>query len=125
MWTKDVPEGQDYAEGFGGDADYQAWMDFEARVREGGAYLDSGELEPVRSAVMVQPSLAGPEPREQPDPTAGTLHISGFYLVDVPELAGALAIAESMPLYGSVEVRPLVDYGASGWDAETSEPATP
>ncbi|NOJ63382.1 MULTISPECIES: hypothetical protein [unclassified Arthrobacter] len=87
LWTQDVPEGQDYAEGFGGDADYQAWMDFEARVRESGAYLDSGELEPARSAVMVAPTLAGPAPREQPDPTAGTLHISGFYLVDVPDLA--------------------------------------
>lgn len=37
--------------------------------------------------------------------------LGGFYLIDVPDLDAALAIAREVPLIGdgSIEVRPLID----------------
>lgn len=127
MWTEDVPEGQDYAEGFGTAADFQVWMDFESRLRESGAYVESGELEPARSAVVIRPSLAGSEADgEAASGATGSLKVSGFYLVDVPDEQAALALAGAMPLHGNVEVRALVDYGGAdgGWDADSPESAS-
>ena len=121
MWTEDVPEGQDYAEGYGGAADFQAWTDFEARVRESGAYLDSGDLTPARSSVMVRPTLAGTDAEREPAAgPGGRGNVSGFYLVDVPDEQAAIALARAMPLYGSVEVHALVDYSDSDWESAGS-----
>ncbi len=116
MWTEDVPAGQDQADGFGTAADYQAWADYQTRLQESGAYVESGELEPVRSAVHVRPALAGPGDADHS--ATGSLHVSGFYLVDVADEQAALALARDMPLYGTVEVRPLVDYGDADWSAD-------
>lgn len=39
-------------------------------------------------------------------------HLGGYYIVDVPDLDAALKYAAMVPaaLYGTVEVRPLMDY---------------
>lgn len=123
MWTEDLPEGQHYAEGFGTEADYQAWMDYQERVRQAGAYVDSGELVTARSGAVVQPTLAVAGAADAPRATsaAGSLSVRGFYLVDVPDEDAALALAREMPLYGSVEVRALVSYDG---DRDASAPAT-
>lgn len=43
-------------------------------------------------------------------------HLGGFYIVDVPDLDAALKYAAMVPsaLYGTVEVRPLMDYNPAG-----------
>ncbi|GAB5506864.1 MAG: YciI family protein [Rhizobiaceae bacterium] len=43
-------------------------------------------------------------------------HLGGYYVVDVPDLDGALKYAALIPSasFGTVEVRPLMDYNPAG-----------
>jgi hypothetical protein len=43
-------------------------------------------------------------------------HLGGYYLIDAPDLDAALRFAAEVPAarYGSVEVRPVMDYGPAG-----------
>jgi hypothetical protein len=43
-------------------------------------------------------------------------HLGGFYVIDVPDLDAALKYAALIPsaTYGTVEVRPLMDYNPAG-----------
>ena len=43
-------------------------------------------------------------------------HLGGFYVVEVPDLDAALTYAAMIPTahYGTVEVRPLMDYNPTG-----------
>jgi hypothetical protein len=43
-------------------------------------------------------------------------HLGGYYVVDVPDLDGALKYAALIPSakYGTIEVRPLMDYNPAG-----------
>jgi hypothetical protein len=43
-------------------------------------------------------------------------HLGGYYIVDVPDLDAALSYAALIPSarYGTVEVRPLMDYNPAG-----------
>ena len=43
-------------------------------------------------------------------------HLGGFYVVEVPDLDAALTYATMIPTahYGTVEVRPLMDYNPAG-----------
>lgn len=110
FWTEPVPDGEQYAEGLGTEDDYQAWVDFEARLKADGTYVDSGDLEPAPDDRLVRPDLA--VDREVPSPPSGAAVVSGYYVVEVADLAAARGVAASAPLYGTVEVRPVVDRGA-------------
>jgi hypothetical protein len=43
-------------------------------------------------------------------------HLGGYYVIDVPDLDAALRYAEMLPsaAFGTVEVRPLMDYDPAG-----------
>lgn len=43
-------------------------------------------------------------------------HLGGYYVVDVPDFDAALKYAALIPVakYGSIEVRPLMDYSPAG-----------
>ncbi|MEP5153056.1 YciI family protein [Planktotalea sp.] len=43
-------------------------------------------------------------------------HLGGYYVVDVPDLDGALKYAALIPSanFGTIEVRPLMDYNPAG-----------
>lgn len=43
-------------------------------------------------------------------------HLGGYYIVDVPDLDAALVYAAMVPsaVWGTVEVRPLMDYNPAG-----------
>ncbi|WP_299053552.1 YciI family protein [uncultured Nocardioides sp.] len=110
FWTEPVPEGGQYAEGLGTEADYRAWTEFEARLKADGTYVDSGDLEPPAGDRHVRPDLAAD--RDVPAPTADGPVVSGYYVVEVADADAARAVAASVPLYGTVEVRPVVDYSA-------------
>lgn len=110
FWTEPVPEGAEYAEGLGSEADYQAWTDFEERLKADGTYVDSGDLEPPGADRHVRPDLAAD--RDVPSPGTDGPVVSGYYVVEAADAAAARAIAASVPLYGTVEVRPVVDYSA-------------
>ena len=78
--------------------------------RIGGAGLTGTEsATTVRSVSGKQSIHDGPfaETREQ---------LGGFYLIDVPDLDAAIAIAKQIPLYrdGSIEIRALLGQPSSG-----------
>jgi hypothetical protein len=43
-------------------------------------------------------------------------HLGGYYVVDVPDLDAALKYAAMLPSasFGTIEVRPLMDYNPAG-----------
>jgi hypothetical protein len=76
-------------------------------TRLGGSGLkDSSAATTIRTAVGKQTLHDGPfaESREQ---------LGGFYLIDVPDLDAAIAVAKKVPLSqsGAVEIRPLLAAG--------------
>lgn len=100
MWSDGSYEG-------GGDADdYAAWADYEQTLRTDGALSDSGHFaEPAEGRMIV--TAISRHPDAEPRPSAS---LSGYYLLEVGDLAAAEEYARRAPLYGTVEVRPLVEY---------------
>ena len=78
--------------------------------------LESGEgLQGVETATTLR--LRGGKFEKMDGPFAETKeHLGGYYVIDVPDLDAALRYAELMPVaeWGSVEVRPLMDYNPAG-----------
>ncbi|MCJ1709023.1 YciI family protein [Microbacterium sp. VKM Ac-2923] len=100
MWSDDSYSG-------GGDAaDYAAWAEFEQVLRGDGVLTDSGHFaEPVDARTVVTSISAEPDAALEPSPA-----LAGYYLLEVDGLDTASAYARRAPLYGTVEVRPLVQY---------------
>lgn len=75
-----------------------------------GETLKAGAgLQPVTTATSVR--TTGGTQAIHDGPFAETREqLGGFYLVDVPDLDAAIAIAKKLPVYadGSVEIRPLL-----------------
>ncbi|GAA1907337.1 hypothetical protein GCM10009737_05210 [Nocardioides lentus] len=108
FWTDALPEGSRHPEGFGTEADHRAWADFQAQLEAAGSYVDGGDLEPPPSDRFVRPDLAtgdGPEVA-----ASGPSVLTGYYVVEVPDEAAARTVAASVPLHGTVELRPIVDH---------------
>ncbi|WP_309666182.1 YciI family protein [Tabrizicola sp.] len=78
--------------------------------------LDSGEgLQGVETATSLR--IRGGKVETMDGPFAETKeHLGGYYVVDVPDLDAALRYAKIMPPahWGTVEVRPLMDYNPAG-----------
>ena len=89
-------------------AEFTAYTD---AMKKAGAYIGGDRLHPTTSATTVRKTdgkvkvLNGPyaETREQ---------LAGYYLIDVPDLDAAISWARRCPAaaYGSIEVRPVVQY---------------
>jgi len=92
----------------GGDAeeDYAAWMRYEQALRGDGVMSDSGQFAEVEDARAVVTSISR-HPDAEPEPSRA---LSGYYLLDVADLDAATDYARRAPLYGTVEVRPIVEY---------------
>jgi hypothetical protein len=105
--TETVPEDQMISE-------MDGYNRFTAHVRERGAMLAGEALVPTSSATTVRVvdgrtvTTDGPfaETKEQ---------LGGFYLVEAADLDEAIAYAAMIPgaTHGSIEVRPIWDYGVS------------
>jgi hypothetical protein len=89
-------------------AKHMAFQRDAGAVLVGGAGLkDRASATTIRAGNGKQTVHDGPyaEAREQ---------LGGFYIVDVPDLDAAIALAKKMPLHkdGSVEIRPVLTTGA-------------
>ncbi|MBZ5738631.1 YciI family protein [Nocardioides mangrovi] len=85
-------------------ADYRA---FSGAVRERGSILAGDALHEPGAARTVRP---GPERAVTEGPYAETVEqLGGFYLIDVPTLADALAAARLLPEEYTIEVRPTLE----------------
>ena len=88
---------------------------YTAMLRERGAYAGGEALQPVTTATTVR--VRDGETFTTDGPFAETKEaLGGFYLIDAADLDEALALAAACPgaRYGSIEVRPIVEFGAAG-----------
>ena len=97
------------------ESDYEAIVDevlyYREELREGGHYITSSPLQPVREAMTIRVRNGrvsvtdGPfaETREQ---------LGGFYLIEAVDLNDAIRLASKMPpaRIGCIEIRPLKDF---------------
>jgi len=100
----------------------RAWDAFTQETKDAGAFEGGEGLQPTSTAttIKLEPSgdhivTDGPfaETREQ---------LGGFYLLDCADLDEALTWARKIPMPGgNVEVRPVMDYEASGSSEHTDE----
>ena len=105
--------GAEFAEGEGPTAEeFVAW---EQAVRDAGIRLDGGYLDDYRQATSVQVGSAG-EPVITNGPFPETReYLGGYDIIDVPDLDVALDWAARSPGArdgGSVQVRPVAEFGA-------------
>ncbi len=102
----------------GNQADIDAWASFDGKARAAGVRVDGAALQPAAVAARsVRPDITGVSSGEavRPGPFAGGgTQIEAYYLLDCPDLGSALEWARKLPTYGTVEVRPLLEYDLSG-----------
>jgi hypothetical protein len=94
-------------------APMQAWHDYTRELQEAGVERGNNALQGLATATTVRER--GGERLVADGPFAETKEmLGGYYLIDVPDLDAALAWAAKVPNapYGSVEVRPVVEFDA-------------
>ncbi len=98
----------------GGEADFQAWADFDEQVRGAGAFVANGALKPaatearlVRTAIPDHPMEDAVERKPF---VSGERQIQACNIMECDDINAAVAWANRLPTYGSVEVRELIQY---------------
>ena len=87
------------------------WNSYTQELQDAGVMKAGDALHPTDSATTVR--VREGETQITDGPFAETKEtLGGYYLIEVPDLDTALAYAAKMPniTYGSVEVRPVVDF---------------
>ena len=95
-----------------GEAFMGEYFAFTEGIRQSGHYVAGEALQPVAAATTVR--IRNGQVSTTDGPFAETKEqLGGLYVVDVPDLDAALAIAARLPsaLVGSIEVRPIPAYG--------------
>lgn len=91
------------------EAQYAEWLNYTNALVASGAMVNGAPLEGTEAAKTVR--VRGGDVQLNDGPFAETKEIlGGYYLVDVPSIDDAVALAAKMPNIesGSVEVRPVV-----------------
>lgn len=86
-----------------------AYMAYTEAMKAAGAYVGGNRLQPVRAATTVR--VANGETKVLDGPYAETREqLGGYYLIEAPDLDGAIAWAARCPgaAQGVVEVRPIM-----------------
>jgi hypothetical protein len=103
----------------------KVWSEFGRQLVDAGAYLAGEGLQPTTTATTVR--IKDGEVVHTDGPFAETREqLGGFYLLDCPDLDAALGWAAKVPDLpegGSVEVRPVMDYEAAGYEQPGAETA--
>ncbi len=97
------------------EAEMPRWFSYTQELQESGAMVAGDALQPSETATTVR--VRDGETVISDGPFAETKEaLGGYYIVDVPDLDGALAWAAKVPNvgYGSVEVRPVVVFEDTG-----------
>ena len=90
-----------------------AWDDYTKALKDDGAFVAGEGLAASATATTIR---LAEEPITTDGPYAETKEqLGGFYLIDVDDLDAALEWGRRIPMPGgAVEVRPVMDYEASG-----------
>jgi hypothetical protein len=89
------------------------WDAYTQMLKDRGFYVGGEALQPVTNATTVR--IKDGQTMTTDGPFAETKEaLGGFYLVDAKDLDEALQLAAACPgaKYGSIEVRPIVDFSA-------------
>jgi hypothetical protein len=92
-----------------------AYDAYTSMLRDKGAYKAGEALEPVTTATTVR--VRDGETLMTDGPFAETKEaLGGFYLIEARDLDEAIALAAQCPgaKFGSIEVRPVVDFATAG-----------
>jgi hypothetical protein len=95
------------------DAFMGEYFAFTEGIRESGHYVAGEALQPVETATTVR--VRGGRVSTTDGPFAETKEqLGGFYLIEARDLNDAIQVAAKIPSarIGSIEVRPVVDFGA-------------
>jgi hypothetical protein len=85
------------------------------KLNADGVLLSGEGLQDIETATSLR--IRGGKVETMDGPFAETKeHLGGYYVIDVPDLDAALRYAEIMPPahWGTIEVRPLMDYNPAG-----------
>lgn len=86
-------------------------MALAGELRASGVMQSGSGLQPIATATTVATNGSGQTVHDGPFAETRE-HLGGYYLIDVPDLDQALAIAKRVPVIegGKVEVRPLMQH---------------
>lgn len=85
------------------------------RMKADGVLRAGEGLQGIETATSLR--IAGGKVETMDGPFAETReHLGGYYVIDVPDLDAALTYAALIPsaAFGTIEVRPLMDYDPAG-----------
>ena len=94
-----------------GDAIMGEYFQFTEDIRKSGHYVAGEALHPVSTATTIR--IRGGKQTATDGPFAETKEqLGGFYLIEAKDLNDAMQVAARIPSakYGSIEVRPVVDF---------------
>jgi hypothetical protein len=91
------------------EAQYAAWLNYTNAMVASGSMVSGAPLEGIDAATSVRVRDGKTEISQGPFQETQEI-LGGYYLVDVPDVETAIALAEQMPNIesGTVEVRPVV-----------------
>jgi hypothetical protein len=100
-----------------------AWASFTQETVDKGVFIAGEGLQPTATATTVHVPAEGGERTVTDGPFAESKEVlGGFYLLDCADLDEALAWAKKVPVQaGAIEVRPVMDYEAMGYEGPPSE----
>lgn len=93
------------------EATMDAYFAFSREAREAGVMLGGEALQPTATATTVR--VRGDKTLTADGPFAETKEqLGGYYILECPDLDEAIEWAARIPgaMYGSVEIRPLVEF---------------
>ena len=88
---------------------------FNERAKADGVLLDGEALQNVETATSLRVRAGKVETIDGPFAETRE-HLGGYYVLDVPDLDAAMTYAALIPTaqYGTIELRPLMDYNPTG-----------
>lgn len=100
--------------GGGNQADFNVWAQFNRDAKDAGVLVTGDALEPAsKAAILVQPKIKEPVAGSEIAKgmfSPSTAQIEAFYILECKTEDEALEWAQQLPTYGTVEVRPFMQY---------------
>lgn len=92
-------------------AEMGEWFAYDALLKEAGVFVEGEALLPVETATTVRVREGTTLTTDGPFAEAKEV-IGGYYVVDVADLDAAIEFAAKAPNagYGSIEVRPVIEF---------------
>jgi hypothetical protein len=85
------------------------------KMKEAGVLISGEGLQGVETATSLRIKSGKAETMDGPFAETRE-HLGGYYVIDVPDLDAALTYAALIPSahFGTIEIRPLMDYNPAG-----------